>query len=269
MSASSRSILPAPQGPVDHSSSGGPSHDPPKRGGGSKKRVLIESACSACRKRKSKVSSQHTVRRNYFYPPVTDHFPCCVHSATATGTLNFHPSVTALAVHFFLTQLCRPTCSRCVALTTECIYDAEQGESRWGALKRHASIIETERNQLFEILRFVQLASDAEAMALLQRIRSAVDQHWSSILDYVRERGNSHEQTLVAATVTVGSTAAGSSAQTRLPPISTLFETSDASQRSDPPTRRRGASVGSEGSGNSAASYSSTHSMSDSNAPPS
>lgn len=175
--------------------------------------------------------------------------------------------------YILFTMPLRPICSRCRALGTECIYDVKHGETRWAALKRQSSMVETERNQLFEILRFLQHAPDNEAAAALQRIRSVLDGDWPVVLDYVRQRAGVQEAAQVAAatgttTTTAYSTAAAATSfQTRLPPISTLFETSEALERSNARQRDRGLSVGSDGSTGSTASYSSA--PSDSAAPPS
>lgn len=65
----------------------------------------------------------------------------------------------------------RPTCSRCQNLRTECQYEAEEGESRWSALRRRNQLLEAERDQLRELLAFVQMRPEPEALDIFARIR--------------------------------------------------------------------------------------------------
>lgn len=143
----------------------------------------------------------------------------------------------------------RPTCSRCQALRTDCVYEAEEGESRWSALRRHYKTMETERDDLREILTFLQSQPEPEALEILHHIRSSDTQESSStILQMVRERrGSSHSYS--APSVIAG--------QTRLPPIRTMIEASEATASPIGPGHFRRTSLASDGS---AASYQSSHS---------
>lgn len=105
----------------NNSNAPGPTRPP----SGRPKRTLIESACSACRRRKSRCDGL------------------------------------------------RPSCSRCQNLRTECQYEAEEGESRWSALRRRNQLLEQERDHIRELLAFVQTRPEAEALDIFQRIRTS------------------------------------------------------------------------------------------------
>lgn len=66
----------------------------------------------------------------------------------------------------------RPTCSRCQNLRTDCHYEAEEGESRWSALRRRNQVLEAERDHIRELMHFVQSRPEVEAQELFQRIRT-------------------------------------------------------------------------------------------------
>ncbi|KAM0697474.1 hypothetical protein Q7P36_002328 [Cladosporium allicinum] len=91
---------------------------------GKSKRTLIESACTACQKRKSRCDGQ------------------------------------------------RPVCSRCRALRTDCGYNAEEGESRWSALRRKIRTLERERDEARDLLLQIQSRPELEAQQIYHRVRS-------------------------------------------------------------------------------------------------
>lgn len=70
-----------------------------------------------------------------------------------------------------LTTRDRPSCSRCQNLRTECQYEAEEGESRWSALRRRNQVLEQERDQLRELLNFVQTMPEPDAAEVFRHIR--------------------------------------------------------------------------------------------------
>ncbi|KAM0724075.1 hypothetical protein Q7P37_000255 [Cladosporium fusiforme] len=99
--------------------------------GGTSKRTLIESACAACQKRKSRCDGQ------------------------------------------------RPACTRCKTLHTNCEYNAEEGESRWSALRRKNRILERERDEARELVSAIRSRPELEAQELHRRIRA--DTHGDDI----------------------------------------------------------------------------------------
>ncbi|SMY18987.1 unnamed protein product [Zymoseptoria tritici ST99CH_1A5] len=123
MSAAGRPLLAARLS--DEASTNGASPPPTRQAGSRAKRTLIESACSACRRRKSRCDGV------------------------------------------------RPACSRCQNLRTECQYEAEEGESRWSALRRRNQVLEAERDQVRELLSYVQTRPEQEAMEIFQRMRQS------------------------------------------------------------------------------------------------
>ncbi|KAK0256310.1 hypothetical protein LTS09_008841 [Friedmanniomyces endolithicus] len=155
---------------------------------GRQKRTLIESACSACRRRKSRCDGE------------------------------------------------RPSCSRCHTLRTDCAYEAEEGESRWSALRRRNQILETERTELRELISYLQTRPEPEAQEVFQRIRSGGPDDIFALLRQLREGNESHSmqdiqtQRPQAARNQEPSHSPPASNQ-RLPPISTMFEVSGSYTR--------------------------------------
>lgn len=142
----------------------------------------------------------------------------------------------------------RPACSRCQALDTECVYEAEEGESRWSALRRKTKDIQGERDELREILAYLQSQPEADAYELLHRLRSSsAPDDLPSILQQIRERRSS----------TSTPTAAGG--QTRLPPIRSLLEGSEASTSLPGSGQLRRTSLASDGSSSYESSLSGGH----------
>ncbi|KAK3075023.1 hypothetical protein LTR53_002058 [Teratosphaeriaceae sp. CCFEE 6253] len=167
-----------------------------RAGGTRQKRTLIESACSACRGRKSRCDGE------------------------------------------------RPTCSRCRTLHTDCAYEAEEGESRWSALRRRNKLLETERTELRELITYLQTSPEPEARDIFQRIRSGGPDHVFALLRQIREGHAPNEMHHMAqkqssqqpwqpppftqhASGSVEITpSSNASVQQRLPPISTMFAVS-------------------------------------------
>lgn len=199
---SARPLQPAYAGAGDaapESSSASPA--PTSRQSNEKKsrRVLIESACQACRRRKSRCNGIRCAQRS-------------LHKSIQNTYLADHQS--------------RPTCSRCANLRTDCHYEAEEGESRWSALRRKNHLLEAERNDLRDILTSLQGSSEPEAIDLLHRIRTTPVDVLPALLRQIR-----------------GETAAGIPqqqmpshpmrlAENRLPPIQAIL---DVSSRAPPP----------------------------------
>ncbi|EME83268.1 uncharacterized protein MYCFIDRAFT_215244 [Pseudocercospora fijiensis CIRAD86] len=81
----------------------------------------------------------------------------------------------------------RPACSRCQNLRTECQYEAEEGESRWSALRRRNQVLEQERDQVRELLAFVQARPEPEAQDIFQRIRTSNYDDVFALLRQIKE----------------------------------------------------------------------------------
>lgn len=172
----SRPLLAARSSSGDASKEGGTtppaaSHRP---SGGRPKRTLIESACSACRRRKSRCDG------------------------------------------------IRPACSRCQNLRTECQYEAEEGESRWSALRRRNQILEQERDQIRELLAFVQMRPEPEALEIFQRIRTSSYDDIFTLLRQVQDNSYASQPNLQHTTMPP----ATSGSDQRLPPIQTILDVS-------------------------------------------
>lgn len=115
----------------------------------------------------------------------------------------------------------RPSCTRCLYLQSDCTYSAEQGESRWSALKRRCRSLEIERDAMDEVMKRIRNCSELEALTLFKRIRSTTLGGWTayedifSLLIAIR-----NENSQVASRST---TAAPSTNDQRLPPISMIL----------------------------------------------
>ncbi|KAK5168106.1 uncharacterized protein LTR77_006674 [Saxophila tyrrhenica] len=205
--SSSQHILLAPAGAGD--SSGGasgqnPQQQPPNPGS-KPKRTLIESACSACRRRKSK---------------------CDGH---------------------------RPVCSRCSALKTHCTYEAQEGESRWSALRRRKKDVESDKDDLTELLTYLRDAEEPEATDVFHQIRSSGFDNILRVIRHARQDGHS-----IATSPLSQAASPGMSHQQRLPSIRSMLDTTGSTEGNTgpaPPTApRRVPSMSSDGSAGSAGS---------------
>ncbi|KAM3425506.1 hypothetical protein BST61_g7453 [Cercospora zeina] len=156
-----------------NASAPGPARPP----SGRPKRTLIESACSACRRRKSRCDGL------------------------------------------------RPSCSRCQNLRTECQYEAEEGESRWSALRRRNQLLEQERDHIRELLAFVQTRPEPEALDIFQRIRTSSYDDIFLLLRQVRDGAYGMQPGLQQQHMPPGPPP-GSAIDHRLPPIQAILEVS-------------------------------------------
>ncbi|CZT17490.1 uncharacterized protein RCC_03324 [Ramularia collo-cygni] len=153
----------------DEASKDGGSPGSGRQPGGRPKRTLIESACSACRRRKSRCDGL------------------------------------------------RPSCSRCQNLRTDCQYEAEEGESRWSALRRRNQVLEAERDQVRELLAFVQTRPEPEAMDIFQRMRQT---HYDDVLILLRQI----KENTMGMPPGMGPLPPQGTAAERLPPIQTILD---------------------------------------------
>lgn len=135
MATSYRHLLPA-------TTSSLPPTSPPSP----KPRNQTKVACSACRKRKSKVKNPERLLAR-----TTDHFPI----QQCTGE--------------------RPVCSVCENKRTECLYDTEANTTRVASLKRKYSAVTGQVENLNFLLNYLKQGSEAEAAELVRRIRASDD----------------------------------------------------------------------------------------------
>ncbi|KAK5117007.1 hypothetical protein LTR62_006728 [Meristemomyces frigidus] len=159
----------------------------PRPPGPKQKRTLIESACSACRKRKSRCDGA------------------------------------------------RPACGRCVTLHTECLYEAEEGESRWSALRRRNQILESERAETRELISYLQTRPEAEAREIFQRIRGGTYEDLFGVLRHVRQDESQQssaddqrqQRPSSQSQLSNSPCSSFSEQQQRLPPIRAMFDVPD------------------------------------------
>ena len=103
------------------------------------------------------------------------------------------------------------------------MYEAEEGESRWSALRRRGQSVEQEREDLREILSWLLVTSEHEAYDALHRIRASSYDELLAIARQNRERGTSGVAQV-----------APTSSEPRLPPIRTLVDVPVSSQHQRP-----------------------------------
>jgi hypothetical protein len=176
MSTAGRPLLAATGSTGDdyRSSAGGSPSGPHQPAGPSRpKRTLIESACQACRRRKSKCNGA------------------------------------------------RPVCSKCESLGSECLYETEEGESRWAALRRRNVQLERERELLGESLEWIRGCPDAEALTVLERVR-ATQFDKSTALDTFLDVVQTHRRGRLPGPAMTHQAPYAQSGQ-RLPPITVLL----------------------------------------------
>ncbi|KAK4552575.1 hypothetical protein LTR86_010219 [Recurvomyces mirabilis] len=132
----------------------------------------------------------------------------------------------------------RPSCARCMTLHTDCAYEAEEGESRWSALRRRNQILETERAESRELMHYLQTRPEHEAQDIFQRIRSGGYEDLSSLLRQVRQNDVQSPSEMNYETIQqqrppfeqrISASSSGGSVgeQQRLPPIRSMFDVSD------------------------------------------
>ncbi|KAK5710145.1 hypothetical protein LTR17_019148 [Elasticomyces elasticus] len=135
----------------------------------------------------------------------------------------------------------RPFCSRCVTLRTECTYEAEEGESRWSALRRRNQILETERSEIRELISYLQNRPEPEAQDIFQRLRNGPGpDDFFTLLRQLRQGSDTNpaemqQRPALTHQASSASTSSNGSEQ-RLPPVSTLF---DAASGASPMTLPR------------------------------
>nr|POE56338.1 hypothetical protein CFP56_50882 [Quercus suber] len=117
-------------------------------------------------------------------------------------------------------QQCRRRKSR--ALRTECIYEAEEGESRWSVLRRRNQMLETERADVRELFDYLQTRPDVEAHDVFNRIRHGGYDEIFNVLQQLRHGGPAPglSQMTYPQLLQRPASAAG---ENRLPPIHTMF----------------------------------------------
>ncbi|KAK3616464.1 hypothetical protein LTR56_025932, partial [Elasticomyces elasticus] len=114
-------------------------------------------------------------------------------------------------------------------LRTECIYEAEEGESRWSALRRRNQILETERAEVRELISYLQMRPEPEAQDIFQRLRNGPGpDDFFTLLRQLRQGSETNtaevqQRPSPAHKASSASTSSNSSEQ-RLPPISTIFD---------------------------------------------
>ncbi|CAK3750757.1 Hypothetical predicted protein [Lecanosticta acicola] len=160
------------------------SNRPPGASSARPKRTLIESACSACRRRKS---------RN---------------------------------------------------LRTDCHYEAEEGESRWSALRRRNQILEAERDHVRELMYLVQTRPEAEALEIFQRIRQTSYDDLFLLLRRLKD--STGDAAIAVAPHVPGLAHPVSGPEQRLPPIQTILDPKARSHQ--PPHLAHSQSLSSEDS---------------------
>lgn len=82
----------------------------------------------------------------------------------------------------------RPVCSRCQKLQVECIYNAEQGESRMSALRRKNSALERERDEAQDLITQIRSRPELEAQEVYRHIRE--NTHASDLGAFIHEATN-------------------------------------------------------------------------------
>ena len=130
--------------------------------------------------------------------------------------------------HYYLTigslSTARPCCSRCTTSRTECLYVAEEGESRWQALRRRVQVLETEQAGIRELMHLMQACPESEAVEIMRRIRA---RRFEDVLDVSSIVRDSHARS--------ARVLQHSSNMMQLPGIETVFEDPDLLRRpSDP-----------------------------------
>jgi hypothetical protein len=76
-------------------------------------------------------------------------------------------------------------CSRCLALCTECEYNAEEGESRWSTLSRRCRTLEREHDAARDLIAQMQSRPELEAREIYRHLRTKT--HAGDLSALVRE----------------------------------------------------------------------------------
>lgn len=107
----------------------------------------------------------------------------------ATVSVTSHHGLTTRTLRMTFATA-RPICSRCQALRTNCVYEAQQGESRWSALRRRHKDVENDRDDLRELLSFLQMRPESEALHIFNRIRTGGFEDLLRLIRHAREDGH-------------------------------------------------------------------------------
>lgn len=102
-------------------------------------------------------------------------------------------------------------------MRTDCQYEAEEGESRWSALRRRNQVLEAERDQVRELLAFVQTRPEPEAMDIFQRMRQT---HYDDVLLLLRQI----KENTMGMPPGMGPPPPQGTAAERLPPINSILD---------------------------------------------
>ena len=119
----------------------------------------------------------------------------------------------------------RPRCSRCTTLQTRCLYDANEGESRWQALRRRNRVLESKQAEIRELLQHLRTCPESEALVTLKFIRTTTHEDVLDELCIVgkyRHRSADHPWQAIVL---------DSNSGMRLPGIETMFEAADGLQQ--------------------------------------
>ncbi len=101
-------------------------------------------------------------------------------------------------------------------LKTRCTYEAKEGESRWSAIRRRMKDVESDRDDLIELITYMQDASENDAMRTFHRIRAHDFGDPLRFIRHARVNDHSLQRDFVSQQVP--------SEQQCLPPIRTMVE---------------------------------------------
>jgi len=148
-------------------------------------------------------------------------------------------------------------------LKTPCVYEAQEGESRWSALRRRKKDVEGDRDDLTELITYMQGAPEEDALRIFHRIRANDFGDLLRLIRHAREDGHSVQRNLVSQ-----QDANEQHAPQRLPSIRAMLESfgplpdqaQEQEQSGEATVRQRAPSMSSDGSATSAESYASNRS---------
>ncbi|KAK1974736.1 hypothetical protein LZ30DRAFT_607281 [Colletotrichum cereale] len=129
----------------------------------------------------------------------------------------------------------RPSCRRCSTQEIECVWDTEPDTSRVASIRKRKEELERENEDLHEILRFLYLRPEQEAIEIFKRLRISGDA--LHVLDIVRT-GDLLLQRLIPPV----------DSHARLPePMQTYYDTVDHSENSPDTSARPWSEVADDG----------------------
>lgn len=144
-------------------------------------------------------------------------------------------------------------------LKTPCEYKAQEGESRWAALRRRKKDVEVDRDDLMELITYMQAAPEDDVLRIFHRIRANDFTDLLRLIRHTREDGHSIQRNLVSPQ--------GMNVQQRLTSIHALLEsfgqlpTQEPVQSGQAGVWQRAMSISSSASGASAESHPSNPTM--------